>query len=1554
VKKKRLKVSKSSKNFQRTWDWVKQDPIAKARSLVRQFLSKEYVPGLSIEKLELRVADFLCEEDSGLAELITTKQLKQLLIEEMATRLSEKTSGRSITCPQHLGESASQLEDPHVVDDAEKDESPMHSRANQVKSFFVYLKELCLIAERLKLDLNRCNPILWQQDLPLAEDCKIMPEKDKSGAWLLVKKRPVPEPPDLPASLIPWAEKRVWGNPDEEPTVRKYRSLEEGAREGFEDDYRRVNQWQQWLNNKWRPWAQLASYRRRVWALWKVLYLQSQRLEREQDQSEMIWGHCVLHWSVDGQAVSCPVLVTKVSIEMDTYGETLRVVPDPQGPLLETDFVHRFRRLVDEPIMISNLIAWYEDNPLDPCDDGAVRSFAEQFISLLDINARIVPQGKGVHASTCPVVSVEPVLFVRPKSHGYRADIENVIAGIDEGKSVPAVISSLLGLAESSQEHEDGRSDGEEVLFPLPANDEQWKIVERLSRHMGVTVQGPPGTGKSHTIANLISHMLSKGKRVLITAKAERPLRVLREMLPDTLRSLCVAVIGHESTYLKQLEDTVEEICSRIGSFDREPALGRVERLRESLKQTRADIALCRSKLKDISKTEATCTYRLKGQEHNLADLGKWLRDNESELGFIPDDIPEEASLPLSLKQLARLYELAGVIRREDREFLAAPLPDAAALPTVDEIQSLFGRIDVLQRKLVGQRPPHNLAVDLECVEKTLERFAEAKVALETFGSSSWSAEVLQDTLLGGLRKKRWEELYEWLTEAVMEWERLDRALSAHKVVFPEDRPLAETKNLLLAAKEYMARGGGSLWRFMKPTVNRLLRSCSVDGAPINDIRTLEAVISAVDQVILLEKISTRWNREIESLGGSKLDMAPVLFSRSVLSCAEKIWGIFMWKDGEWDPLVSDLRQIGINVPAEVTPDVIDDIRCKLNLLREHLVLEQGENRVAELYRMLNLPPNKGPIWSGLQAALKTRAWDEWARLRKEIDRLQSVRVLEQELQVLRSKLEKVTPSWASEIIAKGGSGIPLTMPPRVLDAWEWKKADTWLRSVLENDPDSLARRLDELCTKERSLVKDLISESTWLRLAERVTEEERQSLVAWQQLMKRIGKRKGKYVPRYYAEARRKMKEARGAVPVWVMPVDEVVRSFDTWDEPFDLVIVDESSQVDLFGSLALFRARKVLIVGDDKQISPMAVGVDLSQIHDRMETYLKDFPHAKLLEPKYSLYDLGKRAFPGVVMLREHFRCLPEIIQFSNDLMYEGRILPLRERGGGLGDDWRPVVAQWVMNGFRTPGKDINEPEAEALVDCVIECCKDPRYHKMSMGVISLLGQAQADLIEEMLLDRLGPEEMKKRKLICGDAYHFQGDERAVMFLSLVEAEGEHRRAVLNKQDDYRRFNVAASRAKNQMWLFYSIDPGRLHPEDVRARLIRYCMNPARIQEDYSDLASRCESNFERRVLRDLIHRGYSVKTQYRVGHKRIDLVVEGLDGRRLAVECDGVTHHGPEQWEDDWSRQLMLERLGWKFYRIRSSAYYRGPDRTIGELMAILEDMGITPSNCPASPN
>ena len=248
-----------------------------------------------------------------------------------------------------------------------------------------------------------------------------------------------------------------------------------------------------------------------------------------------------------------------------------------------------------------------------------------------------------------------------------------------------------------------------------------------------------------------------------------------------------------------------------------------------------------------------------------------------------------------------------------------------------------------------------------------------------------------------------------------------------------------------------------------------------------------------------------------------------------------------------------------------------------------------------------------------------------------------------------------------------------------------------------------------------------------------------------------------------------------------------------------------------------------------------------------------------------------------------------------------------------------------------------------------------------------ISLLGKSQAEEIAIALRTELSEVEIEARQLVCGNAYSFQGDERDVIFLSIVASPSDGRLARVGRDSALfqPRYNVAVSRARDQLWLFHSMDLRDLNPDDLRASLIRHAqapeiesVNPLSTQkiQDLREEASRpgrgnrpppapFDSFFELDVYLAIVARGYRVIPQYAMNGYRIDLVVEGLRGR-LAVECDGDFWHGPERYSDDLARQQVLERAGMQFWRVRGSTFARDPDAALESLWPALDQRGVFP--------
>ncbi len=231
-------------------------------------------------------------------------------------------------------------------------------------------------------------------------------------------------------------------------------------------------------------------------------------------------------------------------------------------------------------------------------------------------------------------------------------------------------------------------------------------------------------------------------------------------------------------------------------------------------------------------------------------------------------------------------------------------------------------------------------------------------------------------------------------------------------------------------------------------------------------------------------------------------------------------------------------------------------------------------------------------------------------------------------------------------------------------------------------------------------------------------------------------------------------------------------------------------------------------------------------------------------------------------------------------------------------------------------------------------------------SFGVVSLVGDEQALEIDNLLRKHISPDLCEQHRLLCGNAAQFQGDERDVVFISLVDTAQRGPLSLRDQELFKQRFNVAASRARDQMWVVHSLSPQNdLKADDLRRQLIEHAQDPSNLMRALEEKENRAQSPFEREVMKRLQAAGYRVQPQWRVGAFRIDLVVEG-DRRRMAIECDGDRYHPLEKLPEDMERQAVLERMGWIFARIRGTEFLRNPDRAMKPVFEKLEALEIFP--------
>jgi very-short-patch-repair endonuclease len=423
-----------------------------------------------------------------------------------------------------------------------------------------------------------------------------------------------------------------------------------------------------------------------------------------------------------------------------------------------------------------------------------------------------------------------------------------------------------------------------------------------------------------------------------------------------------------------------------------------------------------------------------------------------------------------------------------------------------------------------------------------------------------------------------------------------------------------------------------------------------------------------------------------------------------------------------------------------------------------------------------------------------------------------------------------------------------------------------------------------------------------------------------------------------------------------------------------FDVVIFDEASQVLPSDAVnCIYRARQLIVAGDEKQLPPTAF---FTQAIDESEDDegLDDFE---------SVLKLCKTSFASLP-LTWHYRSQHEnLIAYSNYRFYSPddsalQMGALQTFPGARFEAPDLGVESYVVNGIYRRGSTRDNPiEAEAVVDRVLH---HRRHHpNLSIGVVTF-SSAQEDTITAAI-DRRSVNEpllrglLEKHDRLTGffvkNLENVQGDERDIIIFSVGYGPDEDGKFTmsfgpLNPKGGWRRLNVAITRARMRVEVVSSFRAGEMH--DTTSEGVRHLRG-------YLDFAERglpalalelepsgmdVESPFEADVLKVIQGWGYEVVPQVGTAGYRIDLGVRHPDRPGeyvLGVECDGAAYHSAKAARDrDRLRGAVLEGLGWRLHRIWGLSWYRDREGQINRLRLAIEQAltGVKPKVEVAGPS
>ena len=372
-----------------------------------------------------------------------------------------------------------------------------------------------------------------------------------------------------------------------------------------------------------------------------------------------------------------------------------------------------------------------------------------------------------------------------------------------------------------------------------------------------------------------------------------------------------------------------------------------------------------------------------------------------------------------------------------------------------------------------------------------------------------------------------------------------------------------------------------------------------------------------------------------------------------------------------------------------------------------------------------------------------------------------------------------------------------------------------------------------------------------------------------------------------------------------------------------FDLSVIDEASQCDIASAIPiLYRAKRAAVVGDPNQLQHVSTlkaskdallrkRSDLVELDDMLYSYVET-----------SLYDLFAHT-SGISphLLRETYRSVDAIAQYSNNLFYSGMLRVATDtdklnipKGTKAGIHWTKVNGPVVSAG---KSGCVSESEVDAVYDIVKNILVENNF-KGTLGVVTPFRQQQKRLQDRIYDSDISMEKLNDAKFIVDTAHGFQGDEKDVMIFSLCANKDMPSGSLFFISNNSHLFNVAVSRARSVLHIVgnydWALQSGVKHI--VQLTMVN---ERAPAAENTGPWAPH-ESPWEEALYEALLKKGIKCKPQFPVAGRRLDLALVSKN-LKIDIEVDSDRYHrnpdGSRKSDDTW-RDIRLMGLGWKVMR------------------------------------
>jgi len=1055
-----------------------------------------------------------------------------------------------------------------------------------------------------------------------------------------------------------------------------------------------------------------------------------------------------------------------------------------------------------------------------------------------------------------------------------------------------------------------------DMIHVLDADSSQALAIEEIRRGRNLVIQGPPGTGKSQTIANMIAAAVKAGKSVLFVAEKMAALEVVRRRLGNIgLGDMCLELHSNKANKRAVLQD----LEGTIGLG--QPQIQDVER-------HSAELETCRQRLNHYLQIIHTpiepsgvTPYQVVGElvrlrargtmppDFRLANPLEWSRTQyQNKLRLLRDLVEHLTVIGVPHQHPWRGVELDAVLPSDvDRVKLKLP-----------GIMARLGRLCEAGRQLAGMlgvSAPSN-AVELSQLARLAQRLAAAPpMDRRSIASPVWSEQ---------------RQHIEKLVQARIRYAEARSSLEGTVAAAGWDTDLT-------AARRNLAAYGRSWFRLL----HRAYRDAQ---ATLCGILAVQPPKPFEERLAILDGVIQGQNAR------------DFLRSEPAHQLGCQAFGSY-WKGeaSNWDALLAIARWETETREAKVDP--------------------QFRQLCSRLSSMPDVQPVLRQIGGDLKPAL-AELKDLFASLRLNLQsafgvaELAAIPLLDlstrlQQWQVQPEALSRwvgfyvrfgcVQSEGMAELAAEIQDGH--TPASEVVARCEMAYYEELIRETFRRYPVLAAfdgESQQQLLCRFRSLDRLRIELARGDVAAAHFDRLPRGDLGDMRVLRHQF------QLTRRHMPIRKLLRQAGAAVqatkPVFMMSPISVAQYLEPGAIGFDLLLIDEASQVQPVDALgAVARAKQIVVVGDSKQLPPTRF---FSRLFGDDGPDAGDTPDSP---PGYLESILGLCCGQGVPqrMLRWHYRSRHHsLIAVSNHEFYDDRLYVVPSPGEPA--PGQGLTFHHVMDAvFDRGGSATNRVEARVVADAVMAHAREHPDKSLGVGAFSV---AQRDaILDELELLRRSDSSFehffataKPEPFFVKNLENIQGDERDVIFISVGYGKNDSGYMAMNfgplsNEGGERRLNVLITRARECCSVFSSI-----HAEDIdlaraQARGARALKTFLKYAEtgllDAGDPTGRDhDSEFERQVARAIEAQGYRVVPQVGVAGFFIDLAVVDPDvpGRYLlGIECDGVNYHRSRSARDrDRLRGEVLQDRGWILHRIWSTDWFHRPEEELRKAMAAVE--------------